>query len=211
MRIKKLGHCCLLIEEKGFRVLTDPGNYSTLQNSEKRIDIILITHEHADHFHIESVKKVLENNPQAVIVTNSTVGKLLAVEAISHIQTEDGETYANKDLTIFGHGSKHAEIYKTWGSVLNTGYFIGERLFYPGDALYDPKRPIEILALPVAGPWVKISESVNYALALKPKIAFPVHDGGLINPGIVHRVPAKVLPENAIEFRVLEIGVSVDF
>ena len=211
MKITKLGHCCLLIEEKGVRILTDPGNYSTLQNSEKGIDIILITHEHADHFHIESVKKVLENNPQATIITNSAVGKLLSERGISFEKIEDGETHKDGGVIISGHGSKHAEIYKTWGSVLNTGYFIGERLFYPGDALYDPKQSIEILALPVAGPWVKISESVSYALTLKPKVAFPVHDGGLINPGIVHRVPAKILPENSIEFRALEIGVTVDF
>lgn len=58
----------------------------------------------------------------------------------------------------------------------NTGYFIDEKLFYPGDAFTDPGRPIDVLALPVAGPWVKISESVDYALALKPRTVFPVHD-----------------------------------
>src|SRR4051812_27786091 len=57
MKIKKLGHCCLVIETKGIRIMTDPGNYSTLQADEKNIDIILITHEHTDHLHIESLKK----------------------------------------------------------------------------------------------------------------------------------------------------------
>ena len=77
MKITKFGHCCLLIEENNLRILTDPGNYSTAQNDIKNIDIVLITHEHPDHFHVESLKKLLENNPQAKIITNNGVGALL--------------------------------------------------------------------------------------------------------------------------------------
>ena len=56
MKITKFGHCCLLIEENGVRILTDPGTYSTQQSEVKNIDFVLITHEHADHFHIDSLK-----------------------------------------------------------------------------------------------------------------------------------------------------------
>src|SRR3990167_7420555 len=54
MKIKKIGHCCLRIEEQETVILTDPGVFSTLQNEEQGIDIVLITHEHGDHLHIES-------------------------------------------------------------------------------------------------------------------------------------------------------------
>lgn len=33
MKITKLGHCCLLIEIRGTRFLTDPGSYTTSQNT----------------------------------------------------------------------------------------------------------------------------------------------------------------------------------
>jgi len=33
MKITKLGHCCLLIETKGKRVLTDPGSYTVKTHS----------------------------------------------------------------------------------------------------------------------------------------------------------------------------------
>lgn len=67
MRITKLGHCCLVIDvstklntgETGVRIMTDPGAYSTLQNDARNIDYIFITHEHQDHFHLESLKTVL--------------------------------------------------------------------------------------------------------------------------------------------------------
>ncbi len=91
MKITKLGHCCLIIEDQGKRILTDPGTYSTLQNEVKNIDIVLITHEHADHYHLDSLKIVLQNNPNAKIITNSTVGALLEKEGISYSILEHGQ------------------------------------------------------------------------------------------------------------------------
>ena len=59
------------------KILTDPGTYSTQQNEVKNIDVVLITHEHQDHFHIDSLKALLKNNPQVKIITNKSVGALL--------------------------------------------------------------------------------------------------------------------------------------
>lgn len=64
------------IEEGRLRILTDPGSYTTTQNDVKNIDIILITHEHPDYFHLDSLKTVLINNPNATIITNKGVGIL---------------------------------------------------------------------------------------------------------------------------------------
>src|SRR3990167_6726087 len=80
MKIKKIGHCCLIIEEAGLRVMTDPGIYSTEQNNAKNIDVVLITHEHGDHLHMESLKTVLANNPKAKVITNNAVGKILVLK-----------------------------------------------------------------------------------------------------------------------------------
>ena len=46
MKITKFGHCCLLVEENGVRILTDPGIYSTQQNEIKNIDILYLEHLH---------------------------------------------------------------------------------------------------------------------------------------------------------------------
>jgi len=211
MKITKFGHCCLLIEENGLRVLTDPGSYTEKQNEIKNIDVVLITHEHQDHFHVDSVKKILVNNPQAKIITNSAVNALLSKEGIDSVVVEDGQSLEEKGIVFSGHGKEHAIIYKKWNSVENTGYFIGERLFYPGDAFYNPNKPVEILALPVAGPWCKISEAIEYALEIKPKICFPVHDGGLKSPGVAHRAPSTILPEHNIKFLPLEIDKETEF
>lgn len=215
MRITKFGHCCLLIEDKGVRVLTDPGSYTTAQNEIKDIDVVLITHEHGDHFHTESVKKILSNNPEVLIVTNTSVNELLKKENILNTKiVEDGESFEYKGIVFNGHGKEHVEIYKDISRVMNTGYFISERLYYPGDAFFNPGKPVEILMLPVQGPWCRVKDSIEFALEVKPKVAIPVHDGQLNNFGynsINKGAISVVLPENNINFIPLELNKETEF
>ncbi len=207
MNITKLGHCCLLVEEAGLRILTDPGMFSVgAQENAEGLDAIVITHEHADHLHADSLRKILQKNPRAKIIGNSSVGKLLKDMAGNFIQVEDGEKAEVGGLVLSGHGRQHAEIYEDFGQVENTGYFIGRRLFYPGDAFYNPGRQVEILALPVAGPWMKVSEAVDYGKAISPKVCFPVHDGMLKAAGSHHLAPEKFLKAAGIDFRPLSAG-----
>ncbi len=211
MKVTKLGHCCLVIEIRGVRFLTDPGNYTTLQNEAKNIDCLVISHEHTDHLHVESVKTILKNNPQAIIISNDSVGKILKKEKIPYIKVSDGENYDFKGVKISGHGLKHAEVYRNYEQVENTGYFFDNKLFYPGDAFTNPDKQVDILALPVVGPWLKISESIDYALAIKPRVAFGVHDANLAFPkGITRRLPPIFLEPAGIQFLVLEINKETE-
>jgi len=176
MKITKFGHCCLLIEENGVKILTDPGSFTTAQNDIAGVDLLLITHEHQDHFHVDSVKAILKNNPDIAVITNSAVGKLLEKEGIKYQVVEDGQSTDFKGVKISGHGTKHAEIWKEIGQVINTGYIISGRMYLPGDAFYLPGVPVEILALPTAGPWLNFHQAIQFAIDVKPQICFPVHD-----------------------------------
>lgn len=204
MKIKKLGHCCLVIETNDKKIMTDPGSYTIdEQIKEIGIDLILITHEHGDHLHIDSLKKILINNPRAFIVTNDGVGKLLDAAGIRHEVLPDKTSKSFMGIEIEAHDCKHEEIFRELGQVQNTGYFIGSRLFCPGDSLYNPSKPVEILALPVAGPWTRVRDFMNYVLEVKPKICFPVHDGMLSSPMSNHWALKVLLPEAGIDFRPL--------
>lgn len=212
MKIKKLGHCCLVIEENGKRIMTDPGSWTIGQHTEeKNIDLIIITHEHGDHIHIESLKKIIENNPDVVVITNSGVGKLLDEVGISYKILEDKIPKDFFGIEIEPHKCKHEEIYKDIFQVENTGFFIGKRLFYSGDSFYNPGKSVEILALPVAGPWANVKDAVNYALEIKPKICFPVHDGMLKQFGANHKVPPLVLEKAGITFKSFEENNEEEF
>lgn len=54
-------------------------------------------------------------------------------------------------------------------------------------------------------------EAIDYALQIKPKVAFPVHEGGLKQPGSVHRIPPTILEPKGIKFQVLEDGKEYEF
>lgn len=34
----------------------------------------------------------------------------------------------------------------------------------------------DVLALPVAGPWCRLSDALHYAIKMKPRAAFPIHE-----------------------------------
>lgn len=212
MHIKKLGHCCLIIDTNGKRVLTDPGAWTVdAVSAVTSIDLILITHEHADHVHIESLRSIMQNNPQAHVVTNTTVGALLREKSIAHtiLEGESSDTVAS--VSLRAHDCAHEEIFGALGRVQNTGYMIGDALYYPGDAFSAPDVPVDVLALPVAGPWCRIRDAISFALSVHPRVAFPVHDGMIQEDKIggAHAAPQKILAENGITFVSLKAGDEI--
>ncbi|MBI2546667.1 MBL fold metallo-hydrolase [Candidatus Woesearchaeota archaeon] len=213
MNITKIGHSCMLVEDHGTRILFDPGNFSTGQEKIKDADAILITHEHPDHIDLENFKQILENNPGAKIFTNHGVGKKLVEHGIAFELLAHGKSVTVKGVTIEGIGERHAVIHDSIPIIENTGYLIAGKLFYPGDAFTVPDKKVEILALPVAGPWMKISEAIEYAKKVKPKVCFPVHDGMLKEDkrASTRWVPNQVLPKEGIEFTEILEGENKEF
>ena len=212
MKITKLGHCCIIIEEAGLRILTDPGVWSDLFQADiNNLSAVLITHEHSDHYDPEAIKNIVANNPGVKFISNTAVGKLLKQIDIDCEIIEQGQSTKVGDVTIEGFGEKHAEIYKDFGQVQNTGFFVNENLFYPGDAFTNPGKQVNTLALPVCGPWLHLRESIEYALALNPANAFPVHDAMLKFPGPFHMVPKKILEqESKINFIIPELNKTFE-
>jgi len=225
MHIKKLSHCCLVIDvsieaedkkdgQRTRRILVDPGSYSLEQHrSVKGADIILITHEHADHFHIESLKELVKNSLDVTVITNDAVGEMLAKEGIPHRVMKHGNEIEVKGVYLRTYGKDHAIMHSSIPPVSNIGFLIqgkgsARHLFFPGDALTDPGTPVDVLALPVAGPWLKISEAIDYGLALRPRLAFPVHDA--VRHAIQHTLAERVLGQNGIEFVKLEEGGEIE-
>jgi L-ascorbate metabolism protein UlaG (beta-lactamase superfamily) len=154
------------------------------------------------------LKEILKENPNAKVVSNSSVGKLLTEAGIEYTKVEDGEDYDFEGISIKGFGDKHAQIYEDYGQVQNTGYMI-DSLCYPGDSFNLPNAKVDILALPVLGPWLNMKNVIDYAKEINPRICFPVHDGTL-KPfaTFVYGIPNHFLSKVGIIFKKLEIGVE---
>ncbi len=213
MTITKYGQCCLLIEINNVRILTDPGRFSTAQNDLTDLDLILITHEHADHLHTESLETIMAKNPKVEIVTNSGVGKILTELNIPHTICEGSTAINRSNLSIEAFDGKHVEIFEEFGQVQNTGYFIGEELFYPGDAYTNPRKEVPILALPVSGPWCSSADAIKYAVEVNPQKAFPVHDYLLNEEGteLTHTIFEAALKGQGVEFVRLRNNETKEF
>lgn len=140
MKIKKLGHCCMVVEVKGKRIMTDPSNFDYGGNSvdERELDAVLFTHEHADHLHLDTLKEILKHNKKVKIISNTSVSKLLNDAGIEYIKVEDGESFDLDGVNISGFGTRHAEIYEDFGQVQNTGYMI-DTFCYPGELFQHTK------------------------------------------------------------------------
>ena len=65
--------------------------------------------------------------------------------------------------------TEHAVIHPDLPSVPNLGYLAEDRFFYGGDAFIIPREPVEVLAVPVGGVWMKASESIDYLRSIAPR------------------------------------------
>lgn len=214
MKITKLNHCCLVLEFDGMKIVTDPGSFSAEEvKSVRGANVILITHEHQDHFHTESIATLLKNNPDAKVVSNSAVAKLLEAEKVACTVVGDGQSTEINGVLIEGFGKDHAIVYGEMGKCENTGYFVANKFYFPGDNFYNPGKPVDVLALPTAGPWMKISEAIDFVKAVKPRMAFPVHDGMIVPGfgGFVARMFETFLKEDGITFVALGAGETREF
>lgn len=212
MNITKLGHCCLKIVYNNITFLTDPGSWTEYPEDLFGIDYILITHEHGDHFHVPAVKDLMEKNPHAKIICNKSVGKLVTEAGFSFTEISDGMLFDLNGISLEGFGTRHGEIWNEIGQVENTGFFLDNKFFYPGDNFTNPNRAVDILAAPVAGPWMKFKDALAYILEIKPRVAVPVHDGMLTSgrEGPLYLITPKVLEEHGISFSKLTIGEQAD-
>ena len=212
MRVIKYGHACIGIEIKGLTLLVDPGAYNPTPELSK-LDAILITHEHQDHVSPDSLRSLVSAHPGVEIITHNGLAKSLEGINAKITYVTDGEALTRKGVTIESFGKMHACIHRDIPLVQNTGFMIDGYLYYPGDAFHVPKKHVEVLALPVAAPWMRIEECIEYAKHIKPKSVFPVHDGMLKDfaIGMTHRIPEMLLAKHDIAFVDMMPGDSKEF
>ena len=213
MKITKFGHACLLVEANGVTVLTDPGMWNPLPEV-KNLDAIVITHEHQDHCDIDQVKALLAKHPNAKVITHAAVGEKLKEQGIAYEVIEPGKSIDVKGVSVESFGTEHAAIYGA-SPCRNTGFLINGELFVPGDALHDvPSKTVRVLALPTGGPWMKLSEAVDYAKAIKAQIVFPIHDAmytEMARAGLGSRIVGSFLEGMGMTFVDMAAGDSKEF
>ena len=159
--------------------LFDPGTFSHGFEGITGLTAILITHQHPDHADPQRLPALVEANPSAALYADPQTAAMLGS---GWTAVEVGDEFPLAGLTIRGVGGRHAVIHPEIPVIDNISYLIGDgdhpaKLMHPGDALFVPDEPVEVLATPAAAPWMKISEAVDYLRAVGPRHAVPIHQG----------------------------------
>jgi L-ascorbate metabolism protein UlaG (beta-lactamase superfamily) len=179
MRLTKYGHACVRLED-GDRVLViDPGTYSEPE-SLSGATAVLITHEHADHIDVDKLKAARAGNPALTVHTHPALAATLGDGVIP---VAPGDTFAAAGFSVRAVGGAHAEIIDGLPGCPNIG-FIADGLYHPGDSLFVPAEPVDTLLVPASGPWLKLGEAIEFARAVKPARAFPIHDAMFSDLGL---------------------------
>ncbi len=175
MRLQKLGHCCLLVEQAQSRLLIDPGCFSSGFEALTGLTGVLVTHIHEDHLDVDRLHALLERNPEARVVCDEASAACMAQRGVKGQLVHDGDV-VDLGVPIGVYGREHAIIHPDLPNVPNVGYLVADRFFYAGDAFTVPDAAVEVLAVPVGAPWMKLSEAVDYLRRVQPRVAVPVHD-----------------------------------
>ena len=213
MRITHLGHACLLVDTGDARILIDPGVFSAGFSGLADIDAVLITHQAADHFDPGAVATLLEANPGApLVVERATARRVPGTIDPGRVRVvAPGDEFDVNGVDVLTVGGTHARIHADIECIPNVGfYFGGTGLLHPGDEFSTPVVDVELLALPVAGPWQSLADAVDYLRTVNPARAFPVHEATLAEPGIYYDYLTRLTPSGTA-FRVLPQGTPAEF
>ncbi|WP_328886198.1 MBL fold metallo-hydrolase [Streptomyces sp. NBC_00316] len=176
LTLTKKTHSCIRLEKDGRTLVIDPGGFSE-QDAALGADVMLVTHEHADHFDEGRLRAGLEANPAAEIWTLRSVAEQLSAAFPGRVHTVGhGDTFTAAGFDVQVHGELHAVIHPDIPRITNVGFLVDGSLFHPGDALTLPDHPVDTLMLPVMAPWNKISEVIDYVREVKPRRAIDIHD-----------------------------------
>jgi len=212
MKVTHLGHACLLVETGNARILIDPGAFSEGFAGLDHVNAVLITHKHFDHFEPAAVSALMDADPEAtLIVERSTANEVPKSVDTARMQVvSPGDKFAVKGVEIMAVGGTHASIHPDIDRIPNIGfYFTDSGLLHPGDEFTPPAVDVELLALPVSGPWQSLADAVDYLRAVNPATAFPMHEAVLARPVIYYNYLDSLKPEST-KFQVLEPGMPTE-
>ncbi len=212
MRLTKLEHAALVIEDSGSKLYVDPGKFTRPITDSAGAVAVVVTHEHDDHWTPEQLQRIIDASPDVRIF--GPAGVVAAASGFPVEEVAAGDEVAVGPFRMLFFGGRHAQIHPSIPVVDNVGVLVNESLYYAGDSFAVPDGiPIEVLAVPAAAPWMKISEAMDYVMVVEPRRAFAAHEMLLSRPGkdLSNIRLAWAAEQGGGEYLALEPGDSIDF
>ena len=211
MRLTKLEHAALILEENGRKLFIDPGSFTTAITESAQAVAIVITHEHPDHWTPEQLGRILDKNPDAQVFGPAGVVAAAAPLPVRMVQAGDVVEVGGFTLEFFG--ARHAVIHESIPVVDNLGVLVNGSVYYGGDSYTVPEGvEVDVHAVPAGAPWLKIGDVMDYVLAVKAKRTFPTHEMTLSKAGkdMANLRITWATEQNGGEFFALNPGDTLD-
>lgn len=199
MQIRHWGHAALEIHLADQHIVVDPGTLADPDIADvQNVDAILITHQHPDHVDPDLLARIAAAHPSAELITEPQLAAQIREDEQFAAVREAGMNAvelaagAERDLgavRLRAVGGQHAIIHPDIPLVGNTGFVLeadGQpRIGITGDSLepVEEFHGIDVLAFAVTAPWSKMSETIDFLRAVRPRLALPVHDGVVSSAG----------------------------
>jgi len=173
-----LGHASFRIKAPEGVIYIDPWK---LHDGEPA-DLILITHDHFDHFSADDVQKV--RKADTTIVTTAAVAAKVRGD-VKTVKAGDALTVKGVKIEVVPAYNPRKEFHpKRAGGI---GFIItagGRRIYHAGDTDAIPEMAnikADVALLPVGGKYtMTASEAAQVANQIKPKVAVPMHWGDIV-------------------------------
>jgi L-ascorbate metabolism protein UlaG (beta-lactamase superfamily) len=167
MKVKWYGHAAFLItSDEGTKIMIDPyepgafGGQLSYGKIKDRADIVLTSHDHADHNYTQD----LPGNPQVVKGSGSKTVKGISIDGVStyHDPSQGSERGTNTIFTIKINNIQLCHL--------------GDLGHLLSDKELAEIGPVDILLIPVGGFFtIDPKEATRVAEQINPKILIPMH------------------------------------
>ena len=211
MRITKFGHACVRLETDGHVIVLDPGGF-TEPEAVEGATAVLITHEHADHYAPDHLRRT-----DAPVFTIGAVAAKIredAPDVAERLTVVEPGQQLDVGVPVTVVGEKHAVIHPELPHFDNSGYVLeaeGQRVYHPGDSLTLPPTDVDLLLLPVSAPWLKVSECIDYGRDVGAPRSLAIHDKiySELGLGVIDGQLQRFLGERGQEFVRLQDGADL--
>jgi len=209
LNITFVGHGSLMFGFNDMIIHVDPtaemGDYSDLPKA----DLILVTHEHFDHFDPKTIEMLTKDGTE-LVMAEVCAGKIEGCSVM-----KNGESRVVKGLTIEAVPAYNIEHVRSPGNPFHpkgvgNGYVItfgDKKLYVAGDTENIPEmvelQKIDIAFLPMNLPFTMSPEmAADAAQSFSPKILYPYHFGDSDTSRLVNLMEDH--PETEVRIRDLQ-------
>lgn len=212
MELIKYTHACVTLTSGDRKLVIDPGVFSEVSTALDGASAVLVTHEHPDHIDVDAMRAALERDDQLTLTAPTAVAAQFDAFGDRVTAAEPGQSLDVKGFSVRTYGGQHALIHPRVPMIANIGYLVDAVVFHPGDSFVVPDVVPSILLVPVSAPWAKLSEVIDYVIALRAPRAVGIHEAiysgaGL---GIVRSIVTRFATEVGTDFSLLDPGTTVD-